>query len=235
MTLSMLEPHTYDARMAQNSSNTGVPALTRKQEKQDARRREIIRASRDLFFEESFDNVSIRDLEKATGLTRGAIYYYFESKEDIYGAVVVEGLERVRNLLLDASGTHEGDPKAQLVALYRALAEHYFQERQIFDNLLRYFFGMRPTTTLSAQLLRDTEDQVRLTQSIVEGIIEAGNKSGVFQCKDPEFAGMAIWGVYVTMIQMAGDNERLRAVARPRQILIKQLEDHILSIVGAKP
>ncbi|MCA8900582.1 MAG: TetR/AcrR family transcriptional regulator [Hyphomonas sp.] len=220
--------------MARKISDSDAAASARKQEKQDARRREIIRASRDLFFEASFDNVSIRDLEKATGLTRGAIYYYFENKEDIYGAVVIEGLERVRNLLLEASGAHMGDPKAQLVAIYRALAEHYFQERQIFDNLLRYFFGMRPTATLSAQLLQDTEDQVRMTQSIVEGIIAAGNDSGVFDCDDPEFAGMAIWGVYVTMIQMAGDNERLRAVSRPRKVLVKQLEEHILHIVGAR-
>ena len=234
MALSLLEADAYDPNMAQQSSDSGEAVPSRKQEKQDARRREIIRASRNLFFEASFDNVSIRDLEKATGLTRGAIYYYFESKEDIYGAVVIEGLERVRNLLLEASGAHEGDPKAQLVALYRALAEHYFQERQIFDNLLRYFFGMRPTTTLSDQLLQDTEDQVRATQSIVEGIIAEGNQTGVFACDDPEFAGMAIWGIYVTMIQMAGDNERLRAVARPRDVLIRQLEDHILGIVGAR-
>ena len=234
MTLSLLEADAYDADMAEKKSESAEAAPSRKQEKQDARRREIIRASRDLFFEASFDNVSIRDLEKVTGLTRGAIYYYFESKEDIYGAVVVEGLERVRSLLLEAAATQEGDPKAQLVAIYRALAAHYFQERQIFDNLLRYFFGMRPTTTLSDQLLQDTEEQVRATQSIVEGIIADGNATSVFSCDDPEFAGMAIWGVYVTMIQMAGDNERLRAVARPRDVMVQQLEDHILGIVGAR-
>lgn len=235
MALSMLQPPAYDGAMAKDSAEPAVSALERKQEKQDARRRQIIDACRELFFETSYDNVSVRDIERATGLTRGAIYYYFTGKEDIYCAVVVEGMERVRDLLVAASETHRGDPRAQLVAQYRALATHYFEERQIFDNLLRYYFGMRPTVQLTDQLLEDTETEVRGTVDSVTEVIEAGNAAGVFNCADPEFAAMAIWGLYVTMIQMTGDNERLRAVARPRDVLLQQLEDQILSLVGVKP
>lgn len=234
MALSIATALAYDNVMARKADESALAAPTRKQEKQDTRRREIVAACRTLFFETSYDNVSIRDIEKATGLTRGAIYYYFRGKEDIYCAVVVEGVQRVRQLLMDAADPYAGDPRAQLVALLTAMSNHYLEERPVFDNLLRFFFGMRPTVLLSDELLRDTEAEVRTTVDAMVAIIEAGNEMGVFACEDPEFAVMVFWSLYATTIQMAPGNDRLRAVARPWDKLVQDLEAHMLHTVGAR-
>lgn len=41
-----------------------------------------------LFLQHQYDGVSLSDIEKATGMTRGAIFYYHKSKLDLFNAVV---------------------------------------------------------------------------------------------------------------------------------------------------
>ena len=40
------------------------------------------------FLNSSYAEVSTNDLERATGLTRGAIYYTYKSKEELFRAVI---------------------------------------------------------------------------------------------------------------------------------------------------
>jgi len=41
-----------------------------------------------LFLQHQYDGVSLSDIEKATNMTRGAIFYYHDSKLDLFNAVV---------------------------------------------------------------------------------------------------------------------------------------------------
>ena len=48
----------------------------------------IIDASFKLFLEKSYDKVTVPDIEAATGLTRGSIFYHVRNKEDLFVKVV---------------------------------------------------------------------------------------------------------------------------------------------------
>jgi AcrR family transcriptional regulator len=48
----------------------------------------IIETASDLFLQGGFNGVSMSDLVKKSGLTKGAFYHYFESKERLFRAVV---------------------------------------------------------------------------------------------------------------------------------------------------
>ena len=48
----------------------------------------ILRTAFSFFIKRSYKAVTMSDLEKATGLTKGAFYHYFKSKEDIYIEVI---------------------------------------------------------------------------------------------------------------------------------------------------
>ncbi|HUA35534.1 MAG TPA: helix-turn-helix domain-containing protein [Candidatus Binataceae bacterium] len=57
--------------------------------KQDrgAVREKIIDGARKLFAEKGYANTSIPDLVNAAGVTRGALYFYFKSKDDLFAEV----------------------------------------------------------------------------------------------------------------------------------------------------
>jgi len=56
-------------------------------ERTEATRGALISAGRSLFGERGFAATSIEDLASAAGVTRGALYHHFESKEDLFAAV----------------------------------------------------------------------------------------------------------------------------------------------------
>lgn len=59
----------------------------------DERRREIILTARDLIEEHGLSHVSIKDVSEATGVSRGALYYYFEDKNALVKAIIEDYIE----------------------------------------------------------------------------------------------------------------------------------------------
>lgn len=57
-------------------------------------REKIIQAGFDCFFENGYEATSLTAIAQAAGVTRGAIYWHFEDKKDLYRAVVDYNLER---------------------------------------------------------------------------------------------------------------------------------------------
>lgn len=203
-------------------------------DRKDARRDLIIARSADLFAVDAYENVSIRAIERATGLTRGAIYYYFEGKEDIYCATVLDGLRRVRDMIGHAMRRAPTTPRGQLMAFVDAYIDHFETERPVFNNLLRFFFGMRPSVNLSAELLAAANTEIAKAVADVESVIEAGVQGDDFDCPDPRFAVMTLWGFLVTTVQMDADNPRMAAVGRDSESLRASMKRMSLTIVGAR-
>src|SRR5438093_1325876 len=59
-----------------------MPKVT--QEHLDARRAEILDGARRAFAEHGYEGATVARLEEATGLSRGAIFHYFENKTDLF-------------------------------------------------------------------------------------------------------------------------------------------------------
>jgi AcrR family transcriptional regulator len=62
-----------------------VPRVS--QDQLDARRREILAGARTCFARHGYEGATVRRLEEATGLSRGAIFHHFRDKESLFLAV----------------------------------------------------------------------------------------------------------------------------------------------------
>ena len=74
----------------------------RQQALADAKRSHILNAATSVFIEFGLEAVSMREIAKRAGYTAGAIYSYFANKEEIYGALLAESLERLNAFVSDA-------------------------------------------------------------------------------------------------------------------------------------
>lgn len=59
-----------------------------------ATREKIIRASRRLLRHQGYSKTSIEEICKESGVTRGNLYFYFRSKEELAVAVIDDSTER---------------------------------------------------------------------------------------------------------------------------------------------
>jgi TetR/AcrR family transcriptional regulator, transcriptional repressor of aconitase len=82
------------------------------QEHLDARKAQILEGARKAFAEYGHEGATVAKLEEATGLSRGAIFHYFENKNDLFVELAMETNTRFGDILLESG----------LDAAFRALA-----------------------------------------------------------------------------------------------------------------
>lgn len=89
------------------------------QQYKDERRREIVAAAGRCFLEHGFEGASMHRIIAAAGLSAGALYNHFPSKQDLVAATARAALDRVLVAAEDAPGA---DPAAWVVGLLEQLA-----------------------------------------------------------------------------------------------------------------
>jgi AcrR family transcriptional regulator len=77
-----------------------MPKVT--QEHLDARRTQILDGARSAFAEYGYDGATVKRLEEATGLSRGAIFHYFENKNDLFVELAMDTNTRFGDILLES-------------------------------------------------------------------------------------------------------------------------------------
>ena len=69
----------------------------RKEREKERRREEILDAAQRVFVEKGLTIATVDDIVTAAELSKGTLYLYFESKEDIYLALMLRGLRLLRS------------------------------------------------------------------------------------------------------------------------------------------
>ncbi|MGW2402537.1 TetR/AcrR family transcriptional regulator [Kitasatospora sp. NPDC001664] len=70
----------------------------------DARRRQILDGAVRCFSRNGFHATSMQDVLRESGLSAGAVYRYFASKDDIIRAIAVEVVDTIRSAYAEAAG-----------------------------------------------------------------------------------------------------------------------------------
>ncbi len=81
----------------------------------------IVASAKQLFYQHGYDGTSFADIVSAAGLSRGNIYHYFKTKDEILQAVIEQRLEEYRALLAQWERESD-DPKQRLRAFAGMIA-----------------------------------------------------------------------------------------------------------------
>src|SRR5215472_1503245 len=84
-------------------------------EETTAKHERIVNEASRLFRERGFENVSVGEVMKAAGLTHGAFYAHFDSKEELQAAAVAYGIKVSLERMQRSNG---GKGKDSLTDLY---------------------------------------------------------------------------------------------------------------------
>lgn len=67
----------------------------------EARRQEILDGARSCFADHGYEGATVRRLEQATGLSRGAIFHHFGDKETLFLALAEQDARRMADVVAD--------------------------------------------------------------------------------------------------------------------------------------
>src|SRR5438270_7997137 len=68
-----------------------------------AKRRQIMEGARTVFLADGFDGASMNDIARVAGVSKGTLYVYFESKEQLFEALIREERRKQAERLTDCS------------------------------------------------------------------------------------------------------------------------------------
>ncbi len=144
------------------------------------RRAQILRSARSVFIERGYLAARVEDVARRAGLSKGAVYFYFASKRDLFLALVREEHENTYSFLEQAE--HDERPAAvKLLDLGR--------------RYLDYFAGLKSPPRfflmMGEQAIRDEEVREEVT-AVHERFVDAltrilaqGMAEGTFRALDP--------------------------------------------------
>jgi AcrR family transcriptional regulator len=122
-------------------AKTGAPRVTRSRLEVDARRAQLVTLGIDLFAAHSYDDVSIDELARAAGVSKGLLYHYFPTKRDFYVATVQEA---ARQLLELTETSAEMPPLERLRAGLDAYLDYVNAHAAAYVALMRGGIGADP-------------------------------------------------------------------------------------------
>jgi AcrR family transcriptional regulator len=167
------------------------------------RRREILDAARQEFFERGFHRPTVDDVAARAEVSKGTIYLYFGSKEEILAHLLLEGLNE---LLQEMKATEDPAVSAPPEAALRALAAAYLdfcQSNPSYFRLIMAFDRGRFEEQIPPKLHKQILSRSLQGLNLLARTIEAGKESGVFCVDDPWRAAGSVWaalnGVLVLM------------------------------------
>lgn len=105
-----------------------APSVGKRAQTKAQNRTAILDAAREVFGELGYEQCTVRDIIRRTGLAAGTFYNYFKSKEEVFAALADDGAKRfapILKALRSQSADFEGFVRAALMAYYRFLADEH--------------------------------------------------------------------------------------------------------------
>lgn len=96
----------------------------------------LLETAEQLFTENGFQAVSIRDIAQASGVTNAALYYYFPSKEALFDEVLEYHADKLAQRMEQAS-TQANDTRTKLKAILVEYAIQVSERRSLLFSLRR--------------------------------------------------------------------------------------------------
>ncbi len=173
----------------------------------DARPDEVLDAALDLFIEKGFAATRVEDIAKRAGISKGAVYLYFPSKEKILEGIVRRAVVPIAEHALSFAKNYEGDPRLVITMVLKMLATKLNEPRllAIPKLIFREVLGF---PELAEMYRREVLDKVI---PVVEGLLRKGIDQGYLRQVDPELTIRSIVGpvmLHVALMEIFGITPR---------------------------
>ena len=148
----------------------------------EVRKKEFITAAMKLFRQKGYDKTSIDDINKAIGVTKGAFYYHFKSKEDILEEVVARLAGKTIKITEEICFDKSLNAIEKLNKILEKVYEHRIKNKEHYKEL----FKISESDT-NLVFKRKMWNQVfkKVKKSYVT-LLNQGIQEGVFKTDYPE-------------------------------------------------
>ncbi len=164
----------------------------RKEREKEARREEILAAAEKVFFEKGLATTTVDEIAQAAELSKGTLYLYYRSKEDLYLAVASRGLEVMHEMFVRAISTDEHTIK-RIINLEEAYYQ-FFQRHQDYFRMFYFFENPQFHTMVSSEMMEQCLVKDKQIWELVSDLFKQAIQEGLFHARlEPLEVGIILW------------------------------------------
>ena len=176
--------------------------LSRREQKKIDNRNAIFEAAEELFSTRGFQGTTLEAISERTGLSKGTVYLYFKSKEELYLMVCTKGLEGFREELAKNVKKKKG-LEGKIKAVYLTFIEYSMRVPMLF-RVVQDLFVERFRQNISEKTLNDIVAVIMELLNYGSGFVQEGIDAGVFRKDlDPYAFSILCWRIAAGLIELA--------------------------------
>ncbi len=150
-------------------------------EKSAQKKQLILKTARRVFMEKGYKDVTMKDIVEACEISRGGLYLYFGSVEELFLAVMSAEEEETDDVFSRELGEDASAVDVLLIFLKEQKREILRRKDDLSVAIYEYYFANRPTGENNP-----LQERFRAAAQALARLIEAGIAGGEFYDVDPE-------------------------------------------------
>jgi AcrR family transcriptional regulator len=111
--------------------------VERKEREKIQRREAIVNAAESIFFKQGIENTSMDEIAQLAELSKGTVYLYFKSKDELYRTIILRGFIILKKKLKESALAHETGYQ-NVKAISEAYIKFSYEHKGHFDAILYY-------------------------------------------------------------------------------------------------
>ena len=135
----------------------------------------ILDAAEDVFYDRGFSNTTLDEIAKTAGMTRGAIYWHFKNKEDLFQAMCLRIREPMDALIEKIVEKDAKDPIAQLSKTHETIMLEVINNPH-YRKVLNILFYKCEFTRETDQIVIQQKEWHTYSRNIIRTILVSAQK-----------------------------------------------------------
>jgi len=176
--------------------------LSRREQKKINNRNAIFEAAEELFSARGFQGTTLEAISEKTGLSKGTVYLYFKSKEELYLMVCIKGLAGFSEELAK-NVNKKKSLEGKIKAIYLTFIEYSIRVPILF-RVVQDLFVERFRQNISEKTLNDIITAIMELLNYGSEFVLEGIDTGIFRRDlDPYAFSVLCWRIAAGLIELA--------------------------------
>lgn len=172
----------------------------RKEREKQQRRNDIVEAAEKVFFSKGFENSTMDDVAEMAELSKGTLYLYFKSKEELFHEIANRGGELLEQYFKKAIKR-----KKNGLQKVRAIGEafiKFFKDHNEYHEAMFYGHAKKEDNVVDEC---EECDKKKGNDVFVNTIIEGINDGSIKKSIDPAATAFLLWGHTMGILQLVAN------------------------------
>ncbi|MEB2298776.1 TetR/AcrR family transcriptional regulator [Lysinibacillus xylanilyticus] len=150
-------------------------------EKKKRKRSTILNAAIKLYSDTGFAETKVADIAKEAGVSFGTVFTYFDSKEALYEAAILEPLKEIKPYFIEVGEHFKGEP----LEVVKEMIDCHVQLFSMRSEYLRLIQQVLARPDRFPKLFKELDDFVKVFLDNIYPVIEEGQRLGYFYEESP--------------------------------------------------